>query len=176
MPDRMWGSSTIPCTCQLPTWWNCGHRWRFGKKPEYSRAQNELPPSQFSSQSWCKQPCCLELVPVSGQDRAHRLQLLASLPLSPVTRTSQQQNPSLPIMDFTTWWFLLQTAGHGNNSSRCTDRTNWYIATLQCSTGERPYSNHATYGKAPVFFVDIEFLGCSLAVTTTAAAGDKLTS
>lgn len=60
---------------------------------EYSRTPNVLPPFQPSLlfQSWCKQPCCRELVPVSGQDRAHRLRSgtvpRLSSPPSSVTRT-----------------------------------------------------------------------------------------
>lgn len=55
------------------------------KKTECSRAQNSLPPSLpiLFFQSWCKQPCCLELVPVSGQDRAHRLHSGTAPRLSP---------------------------------------------------------------------------------------------
>lgn len=128
------------------------------EKIEWSRTQNSLPP--LSSRGASKQPCCRELVPVWGQDRAHRLHSGAAPRFSPpsplpVTRTSEQEKPTLLIMDFTTWWFLLRSAGDWN-ISRCTDRTNWYIATLQCSTGERPYSNHATQGRAPVISVDFE--------------------
>lgn len=69
---------------------------------EKSRTQNSLP---LSTQSWCKQPCCRELVPVSGQDRAHRRHSGTAhrlLPLPPLTRTSEQENPTSPIMDCTT--------------------------------------------------------------------------
>lgn len=58
-------------------------RKRLGKdraKSNNRTSLTSLPPSlpePFSSsllfQSWCKQPCCCALVPVSGQDRAHRL-------------------------------------------------------------------------------------------------------
>lgn len=45
---------------------NCGQqRWSGKRRVEPSAA--ELPPSLSSSfQSWCKQPCWCELVPVSG--------------------------------------------------------------------------------------------------------------
>lgn len=54
------------------------------EKAECSRTQTEPPPSLvLLFQSWCKQPCCRELVPVSGQDRAHRLHSGAARRLSP---------------------------------------------------------------------------------------------
>lgn len=51
------------------------------EKIEWSRTQNSLPP--LSSRGASKQPCCRELVPVWGQDRAHRLHSGAAPRFSP---------------------------------------------------------------------------------------------
>lgn len=149
-------NTTISCTCHLPT-------WEVRKKPSAAEHRpNPLPLPSSSFSRGASSHVAASLFRYQGRIvriDCIRAQLVASLPLPPVTRTSEQEKPSLPIMDFTTWWFLLQSAGDGNNSSRCTNRANWYIATLQCSTGERPYSNHATQGRAPVISVDFEFCG-----------------
>lgn len=82
-------------------------------------------------------------------------------------------------MDFTTWWSRLQTTGNGGkkNNSRCTDRTDWYIATLQCSSGGRPYSNNATEGRASVISVDFfEFSESPWQSQPPRPQGVKLTS
>lgn len=132
------------------------------KKPSGAEQRaNHFPP-----QSWCKQPCCRELVPVSGLDRAHRLHSGAaprlSLSLSPCRPDT---NPPKTKSAVYRGWIVqlddspLQSAGHGNISARRTDGTSWYIATLQCSSGERPYSNHAAQGRAPVISVDFESCG-----------------
>lgn len=166
---------------------NCGQRPRLGKSRVEPRPGRTSSLSVLLFQSWCKQPCWCELVPVSGQDRAHRPHSDAAPrlcpPLSHAAPNWGKKPPPRPsMMDFTTWRSRLQTAGNEGRkkpSSRCTDRTDWYTATLQCSSGERPYSNHATQGKAPVISVDLFFfwvLRVALAVAAAAAAADKLTS
>lgn len=160
--ELMDGGGTVPAPATTLTWRN--RQWMFGKSRVKSKVAE---PSLFSSFSrGASSHVAASLFRYQGRIvriDCIRAQLRASLPLSPVTRTSlteKKKKNCLTIMDFTTWWFLAQTDGHRNNSSRCNDRTSWYIATLQCSTGERPYGNHATEGRPPVISVDFEF--CAL--------------
>lgn len=94
------------------------------------------PPLLF--QSWCKQPCCRELVPVSGQDRAHRLRSADCtaprlLPPTTPTRTynSEKENTPHTVDDgFYNLTILprLVAAGRRDISSRCTDRTDGLVS------------------------------------------------
>lgn len=88
-----------------------------------------------------------------------RTQLLGSLPSAPHrdTQLLTGGKRSPPSVDYGFYNLMIPPSDGGEkNNSRCTDRTDWYFATLQCSSGERPYSNNATEGRAPVISVDIK--------------------
>lgn len=104
-------------------WGNCGRQRRSGKSRVEPSAGRTSSLSVLLFQSWCKQPCWCELVPVSGQDRAHRLHSDAAPSLSGQVLLWQaapnwKKAPRLSIMDFTTWWWSrLQTAGNGEENT-----------------------------------------------------------
>lgn len=141
---------------------NCDQQRRSGKCREEPRAA-EPPPSLSSSFSrGASSHVGASLF--RYQDRIVRIdcirtQLLVSLPRFPCD-TQPRTGKKPPVCRL--WILQLDdpafrrpvTEVKKKNNSRCTDRTDWYIATLQCSSGERPYSNNAPERRAPVISVD----------------------